>query len=312
MERRDFLRLLGMTFAAPLPLLRSLLDPLRAVPGAVAALTPLHLVGLRTPPLHGPRWTEAKLLREPAESLQEMSRAAQADGVRVWARCGHRSLSQQRYLWNAKYRGLDPVRTEDGRYRTLTPDQPAAEKVRRILSYTAFPGTSRHHWGTDVDMAQTFADGCADRLLRQGSPPPAEAPTAPPAEGSSSVAAEAERSLDDCLPTQRWLAARAHEFGWYLVYDVPRGGFQPEPWHWSYLPFAVPTLARYLEEVDPDLLRDRGIDGAEVVLDDFAAYRDRFLLGVCPDALPEGARSAVSPAASPTAVPPGASPPAVP
>ena len=35
-----------------------------------------------------------------------------------------------------------------------------------------------------------------------------------------------------------------------------------------------------------DLLHDRDIDGDSVVLDDFAAYRDRFLLGIAPEALP--------------------------
>lgn len=289
MERRDFLRLLGVTFAAPLPVLRSLVDPLRAVPAAIAALTPLHLIGWRTPRLYGPRWSEAKLLQEPAESLQEMSRAALADGVRVWARSGYRSLSQQRYLWNAKYRGLDTVRAVDGRRLTLTREQSAVEKVGLILSYTAFPGTSRHHWGTDVDMAQTYADGCADLLLQQGVEPVPDAPAAPPADPEAPEAQKADRSSNDCLAAQQWLAARAHEFGWYLVYDAPRGGFQPEPWHWSYLPFAVPALARYLDEVDAEMLRDRGIDGADVVLDDFPAYRDRFLLGIRPEALPDAA-----------------------
>jgi LAS superfamily LD-carboxypeptidase LdcB len=296
MERRDFLRLLGVTFAAPLPVLRSLVDPLRAVPPAIEALTPLHLVGWRTPRLFGPRWSEARLLQEPAEALESMSRAALADGVDVWARSGYRSLSQQRYLWNRKYRGQDTVRGDDGSRLTLTRDHSAAEKVRLILSYTAFPGTSRHHWGTDVDMAQTFADGCADLLLQDGLVPVAPAgsdvPVAPaepaPSEGQAEpgAAQKVERDEDGCLPAQRWLAARAHEFGWYLVYDVARGGFQPEPWHWSYLPFAVPALTRYVAEVEPELLRDRGVDGDEVVLEDFAAYRERFLLGIRPEARP--------------------------
>ncbi|MBN1771232.1 MAG: M15 family metallopeptidase [Deltaproteobacteria bacterium] len=290
MERRDFLRLIGVTFAAPLPVLRSLVDPLRGAPAAIEALTPLHLIGWRTPRLFGPRWSEAKLLREPADALESMTRAARADGVDVWARSGHRTLSQQRYLWNSKYRGLSTVRADDGSRLTLTRDHSAAEKVRLILSYTAFPGTSRHHWGTDVDMAQTFADGCADLLLREGLEPASSGePGEPDPGGEPAAGQKAERGADDCLPAQRWLAARAHEFGWYLVYDVARGGVQPEPWHWSYLPYAVPALARYLDEVDADLLRDRGVDGDDVVLDDFASYRDRFILGIRPEALPGSA-----------------------
>ncbi len=302
MERRDFLRLLGVTFAAPLPVLRSLVDPLRGVPAAIEALTPLHLIGWRTPRLFGPRWSEAKLLREPADALESLTRAARADGVDVWARSGYRSLSQQRYLWNSKYRGLSTVRGDDGGRLTLTREHSAAEKVRLILSYTAFPGTSRHHWGTDVDVAQTFADGCADLLLREGlEPSSSEEPAEPESGGEPAAGRKAGRDGDGCLPAQRWLAARAHEFGWYLVYDVARGGVEPEPWHWSYLPYAVPALARYLAEVEPELLQDRGVDGAEVVLEDFAGYCERFLLGICPEALPGSTVAAPGePAVEPT------------
>jgi LAS superfamily LD-carboxypeptidase LdcB len=324
MERRDFLRLLGVTFAAPLPVLRSLVDPLRGVPAAIEALTPLHLIGWREPRLFGPRWSEAKLLKEPAEALESLSRAARADGVEAWARSGYRSLTQQRYLWNAKYRGLSTVRGADGSRITLTREQSAVEKVRLILSYTAFPGTSRHHWGTDVDMAQTFQDGCADLLLREGLalPPVPEEPGAeevspgaggePGAEAAPGTASEpavgqkAERGEDGCLSAQQWLLARAHEFGWYLVYDVARGGFEPEPWHWSYLPYAVPALARYVDEVGSELLRDRGVDGADVILEDFEAYRDRFLLGIRPEALPGSAIAAPGAPASEVPEPPPA------
>jgi len=275
-DRRNFVRLLSLTFAAPLPVLRHALDPLLAVPSAIADLTPLHLIGSRTPVLREPRWNDAKLLQEPAEALETMTRAARTDGIDLWARSGHRTLAQQRYLWNAKFRGQDSVRSADGRRGTLERGLSVEEKVRTILAYTAFPGTSRHHWGTEVDMAQSFSDHCADYLLSHDVAPAAE-------EGEADAPADLPES---CLPAQRWLLAHAQEYGWCRVYDAERGGFRPEPWHWSYLPFAVPALARYVAEVGPELLRDRDIDGDAVVLDDFTAYRDRFLLGVHPSALP--------------------------
>jgi LAS superfamily LD-carboxypeptidase LdcB len=257
--------------------------------------------------LRTPRWCDAKLLREPAEALEELTAAARADGVAVWARSGHRTLGQQRYLWNAKYRGHEDVRWIDGSRGTLDTALAAEERVRRILAYTAFPGTSRHHWGTDVDIAQAYSDRCADYLLSLpstgagatgGTAAPAGGETVPGEAGAAAVEddpwAEAEAN---CLPVQQWLAARAQEFGWCLVYDAARGGFQPEPWHWSYLPFAVPALGRYVAEVTPDLLRDRDIDADHVVLDDFAAYRDRYLLGVHPSARPEAANTNPAPEA---------------
>lgn len=103
MERRDVLRILSAAFVAPASVLRQAVDPLRAVPAAVASLDVLHLIGWRSPPLCTPRWSEAPLLPEPAEALADMTRAAKADGVEVWARSGHRTLRQHRYLWNATY-----------------------------------------------------------------------------------------------------------------------------------------------------------------------------------------------------------------
>ncbi|MBI5501093.1 MAG: D-alanyl-D-alanine carboxypeptidase family protein [Deltaproteobacteria bacterium] len=302
--RRGLLRMLGSAFLVPLPVLRSLLDPLRAEPSAIAELTPLQLIGWQSPRLREGRWNDAKLLREATESLDEMSHAARADGVNVWARSGHRTLSQQRYLWNSKFRGRDSVRAPDGSRETLDRELPAAEKVQRILSYTAFPGTSRHHWGTDVDMAQSFSDHCADYLLELGEVREGGEVREVREErevrgeggegGEGEVGEEGEEAGEDppadlpesCLPSHRWLIAHAAEYGWYRVYDAARGGFQPEPWHWSYLPLAVPALARYLVEVTAELLRDRDVDGDSVVLDDFVSYRDRFLLGIAPEALP--------------------------
>jgi LAS superfamily LD-carboxypeptidase LdcB len=281
--RRDFLRLLSVTFAAPLPVLRSAFDPLRSVPTAIANLSLLELIGWRTPALEQPRWSDAKLLHEPAEALESLSRAAKADGVDCWARSGHRSLRQQRYLWNARYRGQEDVRWTDGRRAPLDATMSPEERVRQILGYTAFPGTSRHHWGTDVDIAQSYGDHCADLLLSRAA--------GSGGEGGANGGATSPREAD-CLPVQRWLAEHAAEYGWCLVYDVGRGGFQPEPWHWSYLSFAVPALARYMEEVTADLLRDRDVDGDTVVLDDFEAYRQRYLLGVHPSALPAAEEAA--------------------
>jgi LAS superfamily LD-carboxypeptidase LdcB len=275
---------------------------------------------LRTPELRTPRWCDAKLLREPAESLEELTSAARADGIDIWARSGHRTLGQQRYLWNAKYRGHEDVRWIDGSRVTLDSAMTAEDRVRRILAYTAFPGTSRHHWGTDVDIAQAYRDRCADYLLSHGTSgddatggatAPADGETATGEDGAAAdedARAEAEAEAE-CLPLQQWMGGHAQEFGWCLVYDSARGGFQPEPWHWSYLPFAVPALARYVAEVTPELLRERDIDADHVVLDDFAAYRERYLLGVHPSALPDAANTNPAPAAPAAAPAPGASPP---
>jgi LAS superfamily LD-carboxypeptidase LdcB len=260
----------------------TLLDPLRAIPPAVAALTPLQLIGVASLPLQSLRWGDVRVLREAAEAMDALSRAARADGVNAWPRSGYRTFNQQSYLWNRKFRGEDEVRAPDGSRSRLGADLSDEERARRILCYTAFPGTSRHHWGTDVDMAQTFADSCADAITgppAAGNAPPGEPASAPSGAGT-------DKGATPCVESHHWMVENAPRFGFCRVYDADRGGFRPEPWHWSYLPLAVPALARYVEEVGPERLRGRGVDGESAVLDAFDAYRERFVLGIDPEALP--------------------------
>ena len=52
----------------------------------------------------------------------------------------YRSYNRQRDIWNRKYlsneiKGFSPV-----------------ENINKIIEYSTLPGTSRHHWGTDIDI----------------------------------------------------------------------------------------------------------------------------------------------------------------
>lgn len=287
MDRRDFIRIVSFGAAAPASVVRAALNPLRAVPAAVEALATENLIGLVEPDLRDARWSDARLLAEPAEALESMTRAAIADGLDVCARCGFRSLRQQRAIWNRKYGGEDPVHLPDGTRVSFRRNAPPAERVRAILHYVAFPGTSRHHWGTDMDIAQTFGDRCARRILDAHGGSAAGPAAGEPAPGRPEAADEASKE-SACLEVHEWLLARAGEFGFHLVYDANRGGFEPEPWHWSYLSFAIPVLARYLDEIVPDMLRDHDVEGEALVLDDFEGYRTRHMLGISPAAAGDG------------------------
>ena len=89
-----------------------------------------------------------------------------------------------------------------------------------ILRFSALPGTSRHHWGTDFDIwdRSTVTDGYAPQLL-----------TSEYQQGG--VFAEMSAWLDDQISAD-------NAEGFYKPYDVDRGGVAPEPWHISYRPVA--------------------------------------------------------------------------
>lgn len=159
-------------------------------------------------------------LRAPLLALQQ---AAAAEGFDLQVVSGWRSFEHQRRIWNAKAAGERPVLDDDGHPLNLTA-LPAAEQVQRILRWSALPGASRHHWGTDVDVidAAALPDGYRVQL----------------------TVAEA-RGL--CGAFHAWLDARLAAdaaFGFYRPYAVDGGGVAPEPWHLSYRPLAVAYARR--------------------------------------------------------------------
>jgi hypothetical protein len=94
----------------------------------------------------------------------------------------------------------------------------ALDKALDILTYSSMPGTSRHHWGTDIDL-----NAFENEYFESG-------------EGL-----EVYEFLNRCAST----------FGFQQVYtsketsQSPRSGYEEEKWHWSYTPISIPMLNAY-------------------------------------------------------------------
>jgi LAS superfamily LD-carboxypeptidase LdcB len=150
------------------------------------------------------------------EALQ--ARAAQA-GFDLQVASGFRSFERQLAIWNRKARGEQTVHDDAGRPVDLAQLDDAG-KLAAILRFSALPGTSRHHWGTDLDVFDAAAMPEAYRL--QLVP---------------------EEVADDGMfgPMHRWLDAQmaaGSAEGFYRPYAEDRGGVAPERWHLSFAPAA--------------------------------------------------------------------------
>jgi LAS superfamily LD-carboxypeptidase LdcB len=130
-----------------------------------------------------------------------------------------RSYDRQLDIVNAKWLGHRPVLNDEGLdlHRAAVSD---ADWLAAILRFSALPGTSRHHWGTDFDIWDRSAvtDDYAPQLLASEYQ-------------SDGVFAEMNAWLDDQISAD-------NAEGFYKPYDVDRGGVAPEPWHISYRPVA--------------------------------------------------------------------------
>src|SRR5687768_17320780 len=107
-----------------------------------------HLSELTDPP--------CALHNEVVAPFLAMRAAASAEGIDLVAFSSFRDFDRQLAIWNGKFRGERPMQDRAGNPLdtvTLTP----AARVAAILWWSALPGASRHHWGTDFDVLDARA-----------------------------------------------------------------------------------------------------------------------------------------------------------
>lgn len=175
-----------------------------------------------------------------AEAFAALQRDAAGEGFDLAVASSYRSFSRQARIWNGKFNGERPVHDDLGRpvdVLTLT----APDRVAAVLRFSALPGASRHHWGTDLDVFDAAA--------------------VPAGRGVHLVPSEvcAGGPFD---PLHCWLderMARDASHGFFRPYGLDRGGVAPERWHLSFA-----TLSRDLERrMSPQLLR-RAWEGKDI------------------------------------------------
>jgi len=109
-------------------------------------------------------------------------------------------------IWEKKWTGKTILSNgEDASKTYLDP----ATRALKILEYSSMPGTSRHHWGTDIDF-----NNFNNSWFESG-------------EG---------------LKLFNWLSANASDFGFCRPYtekgENRPDGYNEEKWHWSYTPLS--------------------------------------------------------------------------
>jgi LAS superfamily LD-carboxypeptidase LdcB len=187
-----------------------------------------------------------------------MREAAALAGFDLVPVSSFRDFGRQRAIWNAKFRGERPALDRAGKPVDMTTLGPGA-RVEAILLWSALPGASRHHWGSDVDVTDgtPTAAGYVPKLevdeYRDGGP-------------SAALSA--------------WLGANMRRFGFYRPYTRRGRGVQPEPWHLSYAPVARPALAKMSVRLLAEAIRGADVEGEAEILARLPAIRERYLLDV--------------------------------
>ncbi|MGB0894535.1 MAG: M15 family metallopeptidase [Parashewanella sp.] len=165
------------------------------------------------------------LEKETLQSFIKMAASAKQAGIELAICSAYRSFERQLLIWNNKASGKRSLLDKDS--KPLAFDQlDNAQLVKAILTWSALPGASRHHWGTDLDVF----DAASISKQKLQLIPQEYHPNGP------------------CYQLANWLQQHAHEFGFFFPYQAGKSGVSPEPWHISYAPIAGEYLNLFKPE----------------------------------------------------------------
>jgi LAS superfamily LD-carboxypeptidase LdcB len=200
------------------------------------------------------------LHREVVKAYHALCAAAAADGIQLTVVSGFRSFERQIHIWNAKLRGERAILDRNGDPVALT-RLSEIQLVEAALGWSALPGASRHHWGSDIDVydAAVVPRERGPRLI------PQEWATGGPFEHVNA-----------------WLEVNLESFGYYRPYDRDRGGVFPEPWHLSYFDVAAPAQAQLNTDTVAEALNHAELAVKATILANLTRLFDRYIGNVAP------------------------------
>ncbi len=191
-------------------------------------------------------WSGALVHADMLSSLERLNQRARDAGFELTIASSFRDFDRQTKIWQEKIDGTRPVYGTAGQLldaKSLADDG----LLSAILRWSALPGVSRHHWGTDFDFYDTNAIDQHYQL--------------------ELVPQEYEDGGPFYELTQ-WLRRQVEKGdaeGFFFPYREDKGGVAPEPWHLSHGPTAGVFETLWSFELFMELL-DSGVWPLEVAI----------------------------------------------
>ncbi|WP_126758615.1 M15 family metallopeptidase [Pseudidiomarina marina] len=200
-------------------------------------------------------------LQEPVAQAYIAMRDAAADaGITMAIASAFRDFERQRTIWNRKFNGEAPLYNDRGELLDAT-NLSVGEKIEAILTWSALPGASRHHWGTDFDVYDPTPFSTGERKLEL-------------------IPAEYQES-GPCYELHQWLIKHARDFGFFFPYARYQGGVAAEPWHLSQQHLANQAHAEINVEQLTNVLTKYDVAGREYVIEQLAEIKHRYIDSIC-------------------------------
>jgi len=176
------------------------------------------------------------------EAYKKMEAQAKREGIKLVIRSATRNFTYQKDIWERKWSGQ--TKLSDGTKASDISDH--RERAIKILLYSSMPGSSRHHWGTDIDL-NSFENSYFEK--------------------------------DEGKKIYDWLNQHSSSFGFCQPYTDKkdgRTGYEEERWHWTYVPISSELTKYSKEHLSNSLIS--GFRGSEVAED--VDIIGRYVLGI--------------------------------
>ena len=184
------------------------------------------------------------LHKETYKSFIKMHQAAKKEGIDLIIKSATRNFFAQKNIWEGKWNGKRLLEGNENAAKVYPEEK---RRALKILEYSSMPGTSRHHWGTDIDL-----NAFVNSYFEKG---------------------KGKKEYD-------WLVRHAKDYGFCQPY-TPKGadrpdGYNEEKWHWSYMPIAKKLTAQAKKELGDDMIG--GFDGATAARE--IGVVEKYVLGI--------------------------------
>ncbi|WCO01058.1 M15 family metallopeptidase [Psychroserpens ponticola] len=244
MKRRQFIK---TTLASGLALS---IAPQLAFQSHSSSINYEELIGKGNPDLLGEGF---QLRKEAHDAFVRLKTEALKSDIHIQIVSSYRSFDHQNRIWERKYN------------RNINTGLTPQESIKKIIEYSTIPGTSRHHWATDIDII--------DANVSQ----------------PSSVLQPRHFDGNGCFRKLKlWMNHNANAFGFHLVYtnQQNRKGFKYEPWHYSYKPLSSHYLTQYKNLNIKNIITNEDLLGNKFFSEEFISkYLNENVLDINPELL---------------------------
>ena len=198
--------------------------------------------------------------QEMMPELKKLTEELISKGNELFIFSAYRNHLDQLRIWNEKATGKRPILDDQG--NALDVNSLSNEDiVKNICRWSAIPGASRHHWGTDLDI-----------YCKRSLPSPEYKIQLTPKEvGENGLFATLHQNIDHLI---------RDGIKFYRPYQRELGGVAPERWHLSFYPIADKLLEKYTIEVFEKNIIETDILFKEVILHNLETFYENYILNI--------------------------------